>query len=275
MSLRQFVLWLDLPIEEVTQDKISDYIDFLLDRRLKPKTINCHLQRIRDFYHYLKEEDEVVMVNPIKKGYTLRTSKPLPKYLRDEEIYLFFKSLKSYRDRAMFMLMLRSGMRVEEVANLTLDAIDLKRRRIVIYDAKWGKDRIVYISNDAIRALVDYLKVRPRLRLRKVFLVQKGTYTGKPISIRGIQKRMEYYAKKTNLKISCHHLRHTMATELLNADAELVTIQDLLGHGWITTTQRYCRVSNLKLQRDYYKAMEVVMQRTANISFSLDVRGKP
>jgi hypothetical protein len=62
--------------------------------------------------------------------------------------------------------------------------------------------------------------------------------------------------------VSCHRLRHTFATQLLNADADLATIQDLLGHEHITTTQRYCRVANLKVQRDYYKAMELVMQRT-------------
>ena len=85
--------------------------------------------------------------------------------------------------------------------------------------------------------------------------------SGKPLSVRGIQKRIEYYARKSGLDVSCHRLRHTMATQLLNADADLATIQDLLGHGQITTTQRYCRVANLKVQRDYYKAMEVVLQR--------------
>jgi site-specific recombinase XerD len=85
---------------------------------------------------------------------------------------------------------------------------------------------------------------------------------GTPISVRGIQKRIEYYAKKSKVRVSCHQLRHTMATQLLNADADLATIQDLLGHGQITTTQRYCWVSNLKVQRDYYKAIEVVLQRT-------------
>jgi site-specific recombinase XerD len=85
-----------------------------------------------------------------------------------------------------------------------------------------------------------------------------------PISVRGIQKRMEYYARKTGLEISCHHLRHTMATQLLNADADLVTIQDLLGHTRIKTTQRYARISNVKVQRDYQKAMEVILQKAAN-----------
>jgi hypothetical protein len=85
---------------------------------------------------------------------------------------------------------------------------------------------------------------------------------GNPLSVRGIQKRIESYAQKSGLNVSCHRLRHTMATQLLNADAGLATIQDLLGHGQITTTQRYCRVANLKVQRDYYKAMGVILQRT-------------
>ena len=97
--------------------------------------------------------------------------------------------------------------------------------------------------------------------MRKVFLVGKGICRGTPISVRGIQKRIEYYARKTGLKISCHHLRHTMAMQLLNADADFVTIQDLLGHTRIKTTQRYARISNLKVKRDYYKAMEVILKK--------------
>lgn len=108
--------------------------------------------------------------------------------------------------------------------------------------------------------------LRSGLRVKKVFLVEKGNFKGQPISVRGIQKRMEYYAKKTGLKVSCHRLRHTMATQLLNAEAEVETIQDLLGHNWITTTQRYCKVSNLKIQRDYFKAMRNVLQRSAQPS---------
>ena len=262
-TLKHFVVWLDVPIEQVTHKKVLDYIDYLLGKRLRPKTINCHLDSIRGFYHYLNDEEQVPISNPVKRGYTLRLSRPLPRHLRDEEVIKFFEVIKSARDQAIFKLMLRCGLRVEEVANLTLSAIDLKHRRIIVHSGKGAKDRVVYISNDAHDAIVQYLRVRPSKRAKKLFLVEKGSCRGKSISVRGIQKRMEFYARSIGLKVSCHHLRHTMATQLLNADAQLVTIQDLLGHSRIKTTQRYCKVSNLKVQRDYFKAMEVVMQRTA------------
>jgi site-specific recombinase XerD len=263
-GLGQFLRWVDVPIEEVTPRIILHYIDFLMARGLKPKSINCHLERIRQFYHYLIQEEGLELVNPVKKGYGQRMSKPLPRHLTEEELSMLFRACKTSRDRAMFMLMLRCGLRVGEVAAFSLGDIDLRRRRLVIHDGKGRKDRVVYISDDALLALDDYLTMRPESTTAKVFLVEKGSYRNQPLSVRGIQKRIEYYAQKTGLRISCHSLRHTMATQMLNADAELVTIQDLLGHRWITTTQRYCRISNRKVQRDYYKAMEVVMQRATH-----------
>jgi len=262
-GLKHFVLWLDAPIEDVTYRKITEYIDCLLGQRLRPKTINCYLNTVCQFYHYLIEEEGFQIVNPVKKPNIMKLPRGLPRHLNDEHIEFFFKNLKSQRDKAMFMLMLRCGLRVEEAANLSLGSIDIKRRILHIQDGKGAKDRIVYISNDALGALLAYLRVRPANKVKKLFLVEKGPLTGQPLSIRAIQKRMEYYAHKTNLRISCHHLRHTMATQMLNADADLSTIQDLLGHNSIRTTQRYCRVSNIKVQRDYFKAMEVIMQRTA------------
>jgi len=262
-GLKHFVLWLDVPIEDVTYRKITEYIDYLLGRRLRPKTINCYLNTVCQFYHYVSEEESIQIVNPVRKPNIMKLPRSLPKHLKDEQIESLFRNLKGRRDHAMFTLMLRCGLRVEEVAHLSLGNIDLKRRTLLIQDGKGAKDRIVYISNDALRSLVEYIRVRPAGKARKVFLVEKGPCMGQPISIRGIQKRMEYYARRTSLKISCHHLRHTMATQMLNADADLSTIQDLLGHNSIRTTQRYCRVSNIKVQRDYFKAMDVIMQRTA------------
>ncbi len=262
-TLKQFVLWVDVPIEQVTHKTVLSFIDYLLDKRLKPKTINCYLNSIRGFYEYLIEEEQVSITHPVKRGYSLRLSRPLPRYLRDEDVPRLFNVINSKRDRAMFMLMLRCGLRVEEVAKLTMAALDLPRAQLFVYEGKGSKDRVVYLSDDAYNALVRYLKVRPSSRAKRVFLVEKGRFKGKPVKVRGIQHRMQHYAKKAGLKISCHQLRHTMATQLLNADADLVVIQDLLGHTRIKTTQRYCRVSNLKVQRDYHKAMEGVMSRHA------------
>ncbi len=259
--IKHFVIWVDVPVEEVTYATVSRYIDYLMKKRRVPKTVNCHLDGIRQFYHYLKEEEGMAIINPIRKNHMQKMSRPLPRHLRDEQVEIFFKAVRGYRDRAMFMLMLRCGLRVEEVANLAIGAIDVNRRTILVEDGKGAKDRIVYMSNDALHALAAYLRVRPASRARKIFLVEKGTCTGQPISIRGIQKRMEYYARKAKVRVSCHHLRHTMATQMLNADADLSTIQDLLGHSSVKTTQRYCRISNLKVQRDYYKAMEVIRQQ--------------
>ncbi|HUT70711.1 MAG TPA: tyrosine-type recombinase/integrase [Desulfatiglandales bacterium] len=260
-TLKHFIVWVDVPIEQATHKSVLSFIEYLLDKYLQPKTINCYLDGIRDFYDYLITEEQIPMINPVKRGYALRLSRPLPRYLRDEEIPRLFSVIHSRRDRAMFMVMLRCGLRVEEVAQLTLAALDLRRSQVFIYEGKGAKDRVVYVSNDAYRALVQYLRVRPSSRAKKLFLVEKGRFKGTPLSVRGIQKRMEAYARKAGVKVSCHQLRHTMATQLLNADADLVTIQDLLGHTRIKTTQRYCRVSNLKVQRDYHRAMEKVMQR--------------
>jgi site-specific recombinase XerD len=260
-TLKHFVLWLDVPIEQITHKKLLAFIDHLLDKRLKPKTINCYLDSVRGFYDYLIHEEEIAITHPLKRGYALRLSRPLPRYLREEQIQKLFDGIDRPRDLAMFKLMLRCGLRVEEVAKLTLVALDLPRGQVFVYEGKGGKDRMVYLSKDAYQALVQYLKVRPCSRAKKLFLVDKGRFKGKPIKVRGIQYRMQHYARKAGLKVCCHQLRHTMATQMLNADADIVTIQDLLGHSRIMTTQRYCRVSNQKVRRDYYKAMQKVLQR--------------
>jgi len=260
--LKQYVVWLALPLEQATPVQIDQYIDYLHGKRMEPASINLYLAIIRVFYAYLKYDEKINVTNPVKAGNRLRTPKALPRFLKEDEVLTLFNAIQGKRDTAMFKLMLRCGLRVEEVANLTMGAIDLKRRRIVVYQGKGGKDRVVYMSNDARDAIDAYLKQRSQYRAREVFLVEKGTFKGKPISVRGIQKRIEYYAKKTGIKVSCHRLRHTMATQLLNAEAEVETIQDLLGHNWITTTQRYCRISNVKVQRDYFKAIRTIMQRS-------------
>jgi len=111
--------------------------------------------------------------------------------------------------------MLRCGLRVQEVANLTLGVIDYRRSQILVRAGKGAKDRMVYISNDAAVALAKYLRKRPITGEEQIFLAEKGRCRGKPISVRAIQKRIEFYAGKSGVPVSCHRLRH-------NADSRIM-----------------------------------------------------
>ena len=164
-QLKGFVLWLDVPLELADRKKISAYIDYLRNQRLAPKTINCHLHSIRRFYNFLADEDYLQLPNPVQQGTALRMAKPLPKHLRDEQVSFLFNAITNLRDRAMFMLMLRCGLRVEEVANLTLQAIDWRQQRLYVFSGKGSKDRVVFISNDTCRVLAAYIRARWSLRV--------------------------------------------------------------------------------------------------------------
>jgi site-specific recombinase XerD len=191
-TLRHFVLWLALPIEEASPRTVQDFIDHLIGKGAAPKTINCYLDSVRGFYNYLINEEQLKIANPVKRGYLLRLSRPLPRHLRDEEVPRLFAVIDSKRDRAIFMLMLRCGLRVEEVAQTPLQALDLPRSQLFVYQGRGRKGRVVYLSPDAQRAVYDYLKSRCFSRAKRLFLVDTGRCKGNPISVRGIQKCMEF-----------------------------------------------------------------------------------
>ena len=147
--ITRFISWTAVPVELVSSVEVEEYISVLLEKNMAPHTINCHLTSIRGFYDYLDDEGDLSLKNPVVREMMLREPHPLPRYLRDNDVELFLNSVPPGRDRAMFMLMLRCGLRVQEVANLTLDVIDYRRSRILVKSGKGAKDRVVYISNDA------------------------------------------------------------------------------------------------------------------------------
>jgi len=262
--LQHYLIWLPVEVESATPDHIKAFIDLQLDRRLNPQTINGHLIAIRSFYRYLQDEEQLQIDNPVIPGLSLRLPKPLPRFLQDSEVRAFFSVITKQRDLAIFMLMLRAGLRVEEVANLTLGAVDHRRSQIMVRSGKGAKDRLVYLYEDVADALAAYLQLRPETDEPRIFLVEKGIYKGQPLSVRGIQKRAEYYSEKCGVHVSCHQLRHTMATDLLNAGADVVTIQYLLGHSRIKTTLRYARLSNQRARKDFYQSMDRVVEVKGN-----------
>ena len=146
--LAQFTDWLTVSLSDVTRHDLGRYVDHLMGRRLSPKTITCHLQTIRLFFDYLITEEDVDMANPITKV-SIRLPKPLPRHLKDDQVGKLLAVITDLRDRAMFTLMLRCGLRVEEVSRLTVDAVEFSRNRLFVANGKGRKDRVVYLSKDA------------------------------------------------------------------------------------------------------------------------------
>ena len=120
-DLKQFLVWVDVPIEQVEKEKVELYIEHLLRERKKPKTINCHLNSIRQFYEYLSQETTLDITNTAEKVSAVRMPKPLPKHLQDEQVNVFLAVVDKPRDLAIFNLMLRTGLRVAEVSNLPIE----------------------------------------------------------------------------------------------------------------------------------------------------------
>jgi len=259
-----FLRQVDKPVLAVTPQDVEAFIEAQQDRGLAATTINRRLASLRRLYVYLRQSDYPDLEVPVQPAlHHLKAPDPLPRGLREEEVQRFFAAIQDVRDRAIFTLMLRAGLRVQEVMALQMEELDLARQQLEIHASKNGRDRLVYLSVDAQEALQSYLDQRPSTLCPYVFLVPGGRGQGQGISVRGIQKRLEHYAELTGLALSCHRLRHTFASQLLNHGADIGTVQALLGHTRVTTTQRYARISNPKAREDYFRGMARVLEKQA------------
>lgn len=244
------------PIEEVTRADVASFVDALIEEGLKAKSINGYLNAIRGLYGYMREERGWKCAEPVREKDFLKQDRPLPRPLSEEEVDDLFEAVDGLRDRAMFLLMLRAGLRVSEVSNLNVRDIQVKEKRVFIREGKGRKDRVVCLSDETMQALREYILARAAAPEEEaLFIVEKGAYKGRRISVRGIQKRMERYAKKSGVKASCHRLRHTFATQLLAEGMRLVYLKVLMGHSWITTTQQYCKISNNRVTANFRTCM--------------------
>jgi site-specific recombinase XerD len=259
-QLKRFFNVTEKPMLEVTAGDVQRFIEQLQGRGLKAKTINCYLNSLRQLYEFWRQEQEAEMVNPVNPKYFLKQEQPLPAVIAPEALERLLSVVKQPRDRAIFLLMLRSGLRVQEVAGLRRQDCDLMRRRLMVRQAKNRRERIAYLSPDTIEVLQAYLCQRPAAAAGEpLFLGRKGRSKRKGLTVRAIQKVLERYRLNVGLSIHCHQLRHTFASDLLTAGADLVVVQDLLGHRQVQTTQNYCRVANEKVRADYFQAMEKIM----------------
>lgn len=251
-DLKQFVEVVgDQPPGAIKFQDIDRFVTEQAARGFKPATINRRLATIASLYTFLSDEDPTLLCPVLRHRHWLREPQRLPRPVQHEEVEKFFAVISDARDRAMFVLMLRCGLRIAEVANLKLADLYLDEDypRLIAH-GKGSKERSVYLSPQAERTLRGYLAERERVACDFVFL----SYLNDGLSTTAIHNRLEVYRAEAGVTLTAHRLRHTFANDLISVDVPITTIQKLLGHTWLETTQIYVTANDHQVQADYYAA---------------------
>jgi site-specific recombinase XerD len=236
---------------KITPSDVERYISSSLKKGHRPATINRRLSALRTFYYFLSMTSDQPPVCPVLPRHRLRKSHPLPRDASDQDIKILFTQIDCPRDKSIFLLMLDCGLRVGEVHSLSLKDLHFENPSHILVNGKGRKQRIVYLSPPAEEALQGWLSSRPVSNDRAVFISEHG----KRLSVAGIQYLLKEYCKKTGVDFTCHQLRHTFGRHMAEADLPLTSLQSLLGHKSVRTTQIYVHLSNTHLQREYERAL--------------------
>jgi len=255
-------LSLDQMLVGLTVDDARAYLAHLNEKGYSKATIARKLATLRSFYKYLVKTGQVSS-NPMTAIRTPKQEKRLPRFLEYEEVKKLLEApdINTWlgaRDRAMFETLYSTGMRVSELVALNLDDIDFLSE-VVHIRGKGKKERIAPISTSALQIIQRYLEFRNKRAQNygnfdnKVLFVNKH---GKRLSTRSVRRKMDKYLKMVGLDpgISPHTLRHSFATHMLNNGADLRSVQELLGHQSLSTTQIYTHLTTRKLKEVYDSA---------------------
>jgi site-specific recombinase XerD len=261
LDLRLFFTEVKRPAAKVTWREVDRFVQAQHRQELAPATINRRLHALKVFFDFLLLEERLIRGNPVKPSHYLRQAKTLPKKLTNEQLQAFFAQIHHPLDRALFLLMLRCGLRVSEVARLKLSDIDWEQQMILIEQGKGRKDRRAFISPDALAVLRECQRLRPA-GIPHAYFFWNRKRQRQALSIKAIQKKMERMAAASGVTASCHSLRHTFASNLLEEGAEIVSIKEFLGHSSVNASERYARLSNRKLKEEYLQTMRKIINRT-------------
>jgi site-specific recombinase XerD len=251
-DLRLFVAVVgDRPPNEITFREIDRFVAVQCERGFKASTVNRRLASVMSLYAFLAAEDDDLVCPVNVRRHHLRQQQRLPRPVQEGDLKRFFAVIEDKRDRAMFLLMLRCGLRIGEVAVLRLVDLYLDEDypRLVVY-GKGSRERGVYLSKQAELSLREYLVERPSAQSEFVFL----SYLEEGLSTTSIHNCLLKYRRMANVQITAHRLRHSFANDMLNADAPITSIQKLMGHRWIESTQTYVTANDRQVCRDYYAA---------------------
>ncbi|NOR24219.1 MAG: tyrosine-type recombinase/integrase [Desulforhopalus sp.] len=259
--LLSFLGFLDddaLSIFTLTRHNISAFIEYEQDRGLKPLSVIGYLRALYAFIAFLVEQ-EVLSHQIMKRKIRIQEPDALPKAIPLEDVQLLLDSVSSVRDRALLLLLLRTGMRIGELLEVKLSDIILHDRKILIYlGSKNFQGRAVYFSEDAEHALKHWLRLRDSNQKYLFYGVRKEQlcYSAAWSVMRTTLER----AGLADIKYSLHSLRHTFATDMINSGMRIEVLQQLLGHQSIELTMRYARLSDETREKDYFRAMKIIEQ---------------
>lgn len=249
----------------ITVHHIDQFIDWQRGLGWKPSTIRRRVIALRMFFDYLAYALDRDLANPVQpRRHYVANDDRLPREVTDEVLQQLFAAIGDHRrDRTIFTLMLHAGLRVGEVVNLEVADVFLKTDRPsrLRVQGKGQHERIVYLSATTARLLQDYLTSRTASAESRVFLNQHG----QSITVTGIQLQLAKYCQQAGLWITCHQLRHTFASRMIAAGVPVTSVQKLLGHRSLRTTQRYIQVHDLQVERDYRAGMDKIIGAQATL----------
>ena len=246
-----------MALKEISRDDVGDFVQYLGRVGRSPKTMARKLSAVREFFKFLYTEKDI-KDNPAADVLTPKQEKPLPKFLSEDEIKRLIAAAKECSGpkgrqmTAMLELMYASGLRVSELVSLPENCINFDRRQVFVR-GKGSKERVVPVAPAAIQAVFDYLEQRDcfiREGRRSIWLFPSKSSRSGHISRDTFFKRLKELAVKAGIypsRVTPHVLRHSFATHLLNHNADLRSVQKMLGHESINTTEIYTHILSDKL----------------------------
>ena len=251
-DILSFLNWLtktpNINYLNLKEDNINKYIAYLFKNKLKSSSVNRKISSLKSLYLY-RIKKNILKNSPISQVITPKKEKYLPSSMSEEEVDRLLKSpdpsnKTEKRDKAMIEMLYATGMRISELVNLKLTDVDMQRCVAKVF-GKGKKERLIPFGEAALEALSDYISDRDKSASKEIFLSNRG----KKLSRVAFWQRIKIYLIRENLKnsISPHTLRHAFATHLLNRGADLRSVQLLLGHSDLSTTQIYTHIAKQRL----------------------------
>lgn len=245
-----------IELKHIERSDLEAFIEHEQDRGICISTVRTRLACIVAFLHFLLEQD-LIPAHVFKKRIKLRLPETLPRAMNPQDLKKLLSMIDHTRDRALFFLLVRTGMRIGEALGLTMNDIDLKDKKVSLFQGeKNDMGRVVYLSNDAVFCLKRWFRLRDP---EKVFIFYgKGEA---PMCYSTARARFFTYLEEAGLThkgYTVHCLRHTYASELLNAGMRLEVLQHLMGHKDIEMTRRYARLTDRAREEEYFRAMAII-----------------